>query len=119
MTVFVKALSYNLLESSPGIYAATISTAGWLPGEYEYIVSVVHTDVETGDPINGSMIVMGDVTFDVIYTPEKPVQGQELNVFIVATDGYGNPIPDLEVFVELMGMSPMMATIKRTFLYMT
>ena len=110
VTVFVKALSYSLIESSPGIYAAIIATAGWLPGEYEYVVSVVHPDVETGDPINGSLIVMGNVFFDVTYNPEKPIQGQELYIYIVTTDSYGNSIPDLEVFVEFMGMAPMMAT---------
>jgi len=109
VTVFVKALSYNLLESSPGVYAGVISTVGWLPGEYEYVVSVVHPDVETGDPINGSLTVLGNITFDVTYNPENPVQGRELTVFIVATDSYGNPVPGLEVMIEFMGMAPMTA----------
>ena len=110
VTVFVKALSYNLLESNPGVYAATLATAGWLPGEYEYVVSIVHPDVETGDPINGSLTVLGNVSFDVTYTPEFPIQGQPLNIFIVATDSYGNPIPDLDVVVEFMGMAPMISS---------
>ncbi len=109
VTVFVKALSYNLLVSSPGVYSGNISTVGWLPGEYEYIVSVVHPDVETGNPINGTLTVLGNIAFDVTYSPEKPIQGQELTVFIIATDGYGNPVPDLEVVMEFMGMPPMIA----------
>ncbi len=109
VTVFVKALSYNLLESSPGVYAAMVSTAGWLPGEYEYVVSVVHPDVETGDLINGSLMVLGQIEFGVIYSPEAPIQGQELLVIITAVDGYGNPVPDLDVFIEFMGLSPMPA----------
>jgi hypothetical protein len=110
VTVFIKALSYNLLPSSPGVYSGMISTAGWLPGEYEYVVSVVHPDVETGEPIDGSIRVMGQVEFGVIFTPEEPIQGQELLIIITAYDGYGNPIPDLEVFIEFMGLPPMPAS---------
>ncbi|MHA2200977.1 MAG: hypothetical protein ACXABN_13940, partial [Candidatus Thorarchaeota archaeon] len=109
VTVFVNALSYNLQESSPGIYAAPVSTSGWLPGDYEYVVSVVHPDVETADPFNGSLRVMGTPEFQVSYSPETPIQGQPLIVNITVVDGYGNPIPDLEVFIELMGLPPMSA----------
>jgi hypothetical protein len=109
VTVFVNALSYNLQESSPGIYAATVSTSGWLPGDYEYVVSVVHPDVETVDPFNGTLRVMGTPEFQVSYSPETPIQGQPLIVNITVVDGYGNPIPDLEVFVELLGLPPMPA----------
>ena len=109
VTVFVKALSYILQESTLGVYASLISTVGWLPGEYEYVVSVIHPDAETGDPINGSLVVMGQIEFGVKYSPEKPVQGQELTVTITAIDGYGNPVPDLQVMIEFMGMDPMMA----------
>ncbi|MHA2221840.1 MAG: hypothetical protein ACXAAO_07250, partial [Candidatus Thorarchaeota archaeon] len=109
VTVFVNALSYNLLESSPGVYAATVSTSAWLPGAYEYVVSVVHPDVETGDPMNGTLTVLGAPTIDLTYAPETPIQGQELVVFITIVDGYGNPIADLTVEVEMMGLPPMTA----------
>ncbi|MFW9836140.1 MAG: hypothetical protein ACFFE7_01365, partial [Candidatus Thorarchaeota archaeon] len=105
VTVFVNALSYSLLEGDPGIYAATVSTAGWLPGEYEYIVSVTHPDVETGEPINGSLVVLGTLEFFIDYSPEEPVQGQPLTIMVNLADGYGNPVPDLEVSVEFMGMT--------------
>ena len=109
VTVFVNALSYNLLESSPGIYAAIISTAGWIPGPYEYVVSVDHPDVETGAPINGTLTVLGSLEFFIDYAPEEPTQGEPLTIVINVADEYGNPIPDLEVFVEFMGLAPMMA----------
>jgi hypothetical protein len=105
VTVFVHALSYNLLEAVPGVYAATISTAGWLPGEYEYVISVNHPDAETGGPINGTLTVMGTIEFGVTYKPDNPVQGQELQIVITAIDGYGNPVPDLNLMAEFMGMT--------------
>ncbi|MGY5865514.1 MAG: hypothetical protein RTV41_12995 [Candidatus Thorarchaeota archaeon] len=109
VTVFVKALSYNLLPAGLGVYAATISTAGWLPGDYEYVVSVVHPDVETGVPMNGTLRVMGTPEFFVTYLPETPIQGQPMIVNITVVDGYGNPIPDLDIFIEMMGLPPMQA----------
>jgi uncharacterized membrane protein len=109
VTVFVNALSYNLLEGTPGIYVATVSTAAWLPGDYEYVVSVVHPDVDTGDPLNGTLRVMGTPEFFVTYSPETPIQGQPMVVNITVVDGYGNPIPNIEVFIEMMGLPPMSA----------
>ncbi|MFX1605652.1 MAG: hypothetical protein ACFFDD_07070 [Promethearchaeota archaeon] len=109
VTVFVNALSYSLLESSPGVYSATISTAGWLPGPYEYIVSVDHPDAETGEPINGTLTVLGSLEFFIDYNPEKPVQGDLLRIVINVADEYGNPIPELEVYVEFMGLPLMKA----------
>ncbi len=109
VTFFVKALSYNLVESGLGVYSATISTAGWLPGEYEYVISVDHPDVETGDPIEGNVTVMGDLEFFVSYSPETPTQGQELTVVVSIIDGYGNPVPGLEVTIQLMDLPPMIA----------
>ncbi|MFW9962858.1 MAG: hypothetical protein ACFFCX_04810 [Candidatus Sifarchaeia archaeon] len=109
VTVFVNALSYKLLEGDPGVYVASISTIGWLPGDYEYVVSVVHLDVETGDPLNGTLRVMGTPEFFVTYSPETPIQGQPMVVNITIVDGYGNPIPDLEVYIEMMGLPPMQA----------
>ncbi|MHA3962890.1 MAG: hypothetical protein AM325_005045 [Candidatus Thorarchaeota archaeon SMTZ1-45] len=109
VTFFVKALSYSLIESDAGIYSAVISTAGWLPGDYEYVVSVDHPDVEEGDPIVGNISVMGDLEFFVSYSRETPTQGQELAILINIIDGYGNPVPGLEVIVELMGLPPVAA----------
>ncbi|MGD9396779.1 MAG: hypothetical protein PVJ05_10150 [Candidatus Thorarchaeota archaeon] len=109
VTVFVNALSYNLLVTSPGVYAATVSTAGWIPGPYEYVVSVTHPDVETGEPINGTLIVLGQLEFIVEYSPETPTQGQPLTIIVGVVDGYGNPVADLEVFIEFMGLPAMIA----------
>ncbi|MHA2351775.1 MAG: hypothetical protein ACXABX_01485, partial [Candidatus Thorarchaeota archaeon] len=109
VTVFVNALSYNLLQSSPGVYAATISTVGWIPGPYEYIVSVTHPDVDTGDEINGTLTVLGQLEIDVEYSPEDPTQGQPLTIIVGVVDTYGNPVADLTVIVEFMGLPPMTA----------
>ncbi|MHA2320565.1 MAG: hypothetical protein ACXACG_02820 [Candidatus Thorarchaeota archaeon] len=109
VTVFVNALSYNLLESSPGVYAANVSTTGWIPGAYEYVVSVTHPDVETGEPINGILTVLGQLEISVDYGPEEPTQGQHLEIVIEVADTYGNPVANLTVVVEFMELPPMTA----------
>ncbi|MFW9944549.1 MAG: hypothetical protein ACFFB7_06080, partial [Candidatus Sifarchaeia archaeon] len=109
VNVFVKALSYSLLEGALGHYAATISTSGWAPGEYNYTISVSHEDIQTGDPIHGVLTVTGQLVFDVTVIQENPTQGQPLDVVIAIQDIYGNPIPDLEVSVSFMNMPVMSA----------
>ncbi len=110
VTFFVKALSYPMQESTPGVYTAQVSTVGWSPGEYNYSVSVHHEDIETGDALKGALIVTGQLVFDVTFLPEKGTQGQSLEVVIAVQDIYGNPIPDLDVFVSLMNIPPIQAT---------
>jgi hypothetical protein len=51
----------------------------------------------------------GNLTFFVSFSPEEPIQGQPLHVSVVAVDGYGNPVPDLEVTVSMMNMPPLLA----------
>ena len=111
VTVFVNALSYNLveIEGSPGVYAATVSTVGWIPGPYEYVVSVAHPDVQTGEPINGTLTVLGQLEINVEYAPDNPTQGQPLTIIVGVVDTYGNPVADLEVIVEFMGLPAMTA----------
>ena len=110
VTFFVKALSYPMQESTPGVYTAQVSTVGWSPGEYNYSVSVHHEDIETGDPLEGVLVVTGQIVFDVTFFPESGTQGQSLSVAIAIQDIYGNPIPDLDVTVSLMDMPPVQAT---------
>jgi hypothetical protein len=109
VTFYVKALSYPMQESAPGVYAAQVSTTGWSPGEYNYSVSVHHDDIETGDALEGALIVTGQLEFDVTFFPEDGTQGQSLEVVIDVRDIYGNPIPDLDVLVSLMNMPPVQA----------
>jgi len=110
---FVKALSYGMLEGAHGSYAATLSTSGWAPGEYNYTISVSHEDIETGDPIHGVLTVTGQLVFDVTVIQESPTQGQPLDVVIGIQDIYGNPIPGLDVSVSLMNMP--MTTAQETY----
>ncbi|MFW9815760.1 MAG: hypothetical protein ACFFEW_07515 [Candidatus Thorarchaeota archaeon] len=51
--------------------------------------------------------VMGDLDFFVTFSPEEPVQGQPLFVSVVAVDGLGKPVPDLELYVHLMNLPPL------------
>jgi hypothetical protein len=53
--------------------------------------------------------VVGDLEFFVSFSPEEPVQGEPLYVSVVAVDRYGNPVPDLEVYVYLMNIPPLRA----------
>ncbi|MHA2161477.1 MAG: hypothetical protein ACXABF_03575 [Candidatus Thorarchaeota archaeon] len=106
---YVKALSYTMQEGNPGVYTAQVTTSGWAPGEYDYSVLIDHDDIETGEGIEGTLIVTGRLEFDVTFSPDEGTQNQPLEVLIAVQDIYGNPIPDLEVFVALMDMSPILA----------
>jgi len=109
VTVFVKALSYNLIEVAPGVYTTNITTVGWAPGEYQYTAAVAHDDIETGDPIQGNITILGTLELFVDYNPDIPTQGQSLWITITVIDAYGNPIPGLEIFVTTLNMPTTMA----------
>jgi len=104
VSFFVKALSYNLIEIGPGLYAVNVSTVGWAPGQYEYTASVNHEDIQTGEPIRGNITVLGVLEFIVTFNPESPSQGDSLIISISVIDAYGNPVPGLEVFVTMLNM---------------
>jgi hypothetical protein len=53
--------------------------------------------------------VVGDLEFFVSFSPEEPVQGQPLFVSVMAVDGHGNPVPNLELYVHMMNLPPMLA----------
>jgi hypothetical protein len=109
VTLYVKALSYPMQEIAPGLYSTNVSTSGWAPGEYNYTVSVVHDDIETGEEIGGSLIVTGLLSIDVTYFPEDGTQDDPLEILIAVQDMYGNPIPDLEIRVSMMDLQPILA----------
>ncbi len=109
ITIYVRALSYNLHSMGPGVYAANITTIGWAPGEYRYTVSVNHEDIETGVPIQGNITILGSLTLKISYNPTTPTQGESLWISILAFDAYGNPVPDLEIAVNGLNMPMMIA----------
>ena len=53
--------------------------------------------------------VFGELEFFVSFSPEESIQGQPLYVSVVAVDGFGNPVPGLELTVSLMNLPPMLA----------
>ncbi|MHA2206597.1 MAG: hypothetical protein ACXABC_12115, partial [Candidatus Thorarchaeota archaeon] len=106
---YVKALSYTMQEGTPGVYSALVTTSGWAPGEYNYTVSVHHDDIETSEGIEGALIVTGQLEFDITFLPNEGTQNQPLEVLIAVQDIYGNPIPNLEVYVILMNIPPLLA----------
>jgi hypothetical protein len=109
VSFYVKALAYNLVEMSPGIYAVNMSTVGWAPGVYDYTVTVNHQDIQTGEPIKGNMTVLGVMEFFVTFNPEEPTQGDSLLISISVIDAYGNPIPGLGIFVTMLNMQTVQA----------
>ena len=109
ITIFVKALSYNLHAMGPGVYMTNITTVGWAPGDYQYTVSVGHEYIETGDPITGNITILGILELLVDYNPDTPTQGEELWIVISVLDMYGNPVPGLDIFVTTLNMPAIQA----------
>lgn len=109
VTIYVRALSYVLIEVAPGVYMTNITTVGWAPGEYQYTAAVDHEDIETGDPIQGNITILGTLELFIDYNPDTPTQGDPLWITIAVIDAYGNPIPGLEIFVTTLNMPTTMA----------
>jgi hypothetical protein len=109
VSFYIKALEYNLIETSPGLYSVNVSTVGWAPGVYDYTLAVKHEDIQTGEPIRGNMTVLGKMGFFVTFNPEEPSQGDSLFVYVSVQDAYGNPIPGLGVFITMLNMPTIQA----------
>jgi hypothetical protein len=101
---------FGLVESSsdPGTYNFNHAINLGLGNQtFELRIESPHV---VGDLITEfSFEVLGDLEFFVSFSPEEPVQGQELRVSVVAVDAFGNPVPGLEVSVSLMNMPPIPA----------
>ncbi|TFG28115.1 hypothetical protein EU528_11760, partial [Candidatus Thorarchaeota archaeon] len=109
ITFYVRALAYNLHEVSPGVYMTNITTIGWAPGEYQYTVAVGHEDIETGDPIQGNITILGSLELFIDFNPDTPMQGGPLLISITVVDAYGNPIPGLEIALTMLNLPTMIA----------
>ncbi len=109
VTIYVKALSYRLMEIAPGLYRTNITTVGWAPGEYQYTAAITHEDIQTSEPIQGNITILGVLELFVFYNPSTPTQGAPLWITITVIDAYGNPVPGLEVLVTTLNMPTAMA----------
>ncbi len=84
-----------------GTYAATFSTAGYAPGEYEILISVAETYLHANQT-SRRLIVLGIVDVSVEY--ETPARNDaELNLTFVVTDAYSNPVSSFDYAVGLAG----------------
>ena len=57
--VLIRGRSFALADHHNGTYSTDISTSGWIPGEYDFDVSVVHTYLDYDEIYTDSVIVMG------------------------------------------------------------
>lgn len=109
VSFYVRAFAYTLVEVSPGLYAADVSTVGWAPGQYGYTLAVNHEDIQTGEPIEGNLTVLGSLVLDMKLNSQQPSQGDSLVIEILIADHYGNPVPGLQVYVTVMDMPTIVA----------
>ncbi|MFW9869456.1 MAG: hypothetical protein ACFFFO_07495 [Candidatus Thorarchaeota archaeon] len=101
--------AFQLVESPiPGCYNFT-HRANLALGNQSFELRINSPNVVENLVAEVQFDVIGDLELFVSFSPELPVQGQPMFISVIAVDGHGNPVPDLEVFVHFMNLPPMMA----------
>ncbi len=103
-TLYIGTGAYTLSEVGSGFYSVTVSTAGWEPGIYNYSVFILDSYVTLSDPVIGELIVKGVLSFSIDVITENPRANSLLEIEVSVTDKYNNPVPGLDVSVEIAGM---------------
>ncbi|NHI89313.1 MAG: hypothetical protein EAX87_07305 [Candidatus Thorarchaeota archaeon] len=103
VSVTIHGSSYTLNEGISGIYTRNIPTAGFPLGQYNPIIRVVHTYLDTQEL---SMIISLEGYADVklSYSP-FPVQNKiDVTFNFTVTDQYGNPLSGFNYSLDFAGV---------------
>ncbi len=103
VSVTIHGSSYTLNEGTPGIYSRNIPTAGFPLGQYNPIIRVIHTYLDTKEY---SMIISLEGYADVklSFSP-VPVQNKDDVTFnFTVTDQYGNPLSGFNYTLDFAGV---------------
>ena len=103
-TLFIGTSAYTLLHIGPGMYSVMVSTSGWEPGFYNYTVFVQDLYVTQIEPESGELMVRGELSFSVEVITVDPRINSVLEVEVSVIDKYNNPVPGLDVRVEIEGV---------------
>ncbi len=99
VSVLIHDSFYILTDHNNGTYSISVSTDGWAAGLYNYTLLVDHPFLAQDAAIGGSLEIFAELTFNIEYSPEEPVKGEQVNITIEVTDKYGNPMSGLSVHV--------------------
>ncbi len=100
VSIVIRDSMSNLDGLDNGTFVTTLSTVGWQPGQYEYMVVIAHPLVDYSHTVQGLIIVKGQPVLVVELSPETPVQGDTVAVTVWATDLYGEPLSNLSITVS-------------------
>ena len=103
VSVLIRDSFFVLYDEHNGTYTRVVSTAGWRAGNYNYTLTVSHDYLAEEATLRGNVEVLAELEFQVNYLPEKPQQGDLLNITIEVTDQYGNPVSDLNLTITFQG----------------
>jgi hypothetical protein len=97
--------TFGMIESptNPGCYRfSNILNLGF--GEQSYDLYVEKPNI-IGPPARQiNFTILGVLQFFTTFYPEQPSQGDQLIISILVVDSYGNPVPNLDVFVTAVNM---------------
>ncbi|MFQ5833246.1 MAG: hypothetical protein ACE5H4_11120 [Candidatus Thorarchaeota archaeon] len=99
VSVLIHDSFFVLTDEDNGTYTRVVSTAGWAAGDYNYTLTVSHPYLAQESTLKGNVEVLAELQFHVEFMPEKPQQGDLINITIEVTDKYGNPVSGLNISI--------------------
>ncbi|MFW9925551.1 MAG: hypothetical protein ACFFDM_02170 [Candidatus Thorarchaeota archaeon] len=103
VSVTIHGSSYTLTEGAPGIYARSIPTAGFPLGQYNPLIRVVHSYLDTQE-VSMILSLEGYADVKLSYSP-FPVQNKNDVTFnFTVTDQYGNPLSGFNYTLDFAGV---------------
>ncbi|MFW9849837.1 MAG: hypothetical protein ACFFF4_11895 [Candidatus Thorarchaeota archaeon] len=103
-TLFIGTNAYTLLPLGTGLYSVSVSTSGWKPNPYNYTVFVQDLYVNQEEPTTGELMVLGELSISVNVLTPTPRVNSRLDIEVTVLDKFNNPVPDLEVGLEIAGI---------------
>ncbi len=103
VSVTIHGSSYTLTEGIPGFYSRNIPTAGFPLGQYNAIIRVIHTYLDSQE-VSMDLSLEGFADVKLSYSP-FPVQNKNDVTFnFTVTDQYGNPLSGFNYTLDFAGV---------------
>jgi len=103
VSVAIHGSSYTLIEGAPGVYSRNIPTAGFLLGQYNAIIKVIHTYLGTQEmPMILSLEGYADVK--LTFSPDPIENKNDVTFNFTVTDQYGNPLSGFNYTLDFAGV---------------
>ena len=101
--ILISETTYMLTDHLNGTYTAIVTTSGWAPGNYSYVVFLTRDFLDYTDPIGGNVTIQGKITLDITLSTSSPEQNTTVTVTVRVADWYAHSISGAYVTLEFGG----------------